>query len=440
MRLLDTRTLELNEFFASTAVPHFGAKGLHSAGKDNNTIPTYTILSHVWGPEEISFQEMIGDRKLAKRKQGFSKIKDSCAQARRDGFQYMWIDTCCIDKDSSTELSEAINSMYTWYRNSAVCYVLLADVYSSNDVLDGDDVYVGHDKDHDFFTSRWFTRGWTLQELLAPTQLRFFDRDWRSLGTKFDLIDDISTITKIDLYALMGGDLSRLSVARRMSWVAKRQTTRLEDMAYYLLGIFGINMPLLYGEGMKAFIRLQEEILKITDDQSIFAWREPTAKPYRDDYPEGCNPQGLLAPSPELFQYSKSISQFYVETPGPATSTSTNKGLQVNFLVCQESSYPSGLVYMAILNCAIGPLGHLPGIRLRRLASTTEQYARVDTSLLFEFTNQGVSDASSGSNYQVLAGPQSRGFNPTKPQASLIEVESSKFIIFSMMIVSPAVN
>jgi hypothetical protein len=264
----------------------------------------------------------------------------------------------------------------------------------------------------------------------------FFDRDWRSLGTKFDLIDDISTITKVDLYALMGGDLSRLSVARRMSWVANRQTTRLEDMAYCLLGIFGINMPLLYGEGMKAFIRLQEEILKITDDQSIFAWRDPTAKPYRDDYPEECNPQSLLAPSPDLFQYSKSISQFYVETPGPTTSTFTNKGLKVNFLVCQDSNYPSELVYMAILNCAIGRLpGHLPGIRLRRLASTSVQYARVDISLLFEFTNQGVSDASSGSNSQILADTQLRGFDPTKPQASLIEVETSEFMMLSMMIV-----
>jgi len=112
------------------------------------------------------------------------------------------------------------------------------------------------------------------------------------------------------------------------------------------------------------------------------------------------NHQGLLTPSPELFQYSKIISQFYIETPGPATSTSTNKGLKVNFLVCQDSSYPSELVCMAILSCAIGPLpGHLPGIRLRRLASTSEQYARVDMSLLFEFANQGVSDGSSGSNY-----------------------------------------
>ncbi|PMD63200.1 uncharacterized protein K444DRAFT_716130 [Hyaloscypha bicolor E] len=149
---------------------------------------------------------MVGDRKLAERKHGFPKIRRSCAQAQRDGYQYIWIDTCCIDKTSSTELSEAINSMYAWYRDSAGCYVLLADVYNSKK------------KGHDFFTSRWFTRGWTLQELLAPTRLQFFDRDWKSFGTKFDLIDNISTITKIDLYALTGGDLSWLSVARRISW------------------------------------------------------------------------------------------------------------------------------------------------------------------------------------------------------------------------------
>ena len=241
---------------------------------------------------------MIGDRKLAECKKGFCKVRDSCVQARRDGYQYIWIDTCCIDKTSSTELSEAINSMYAWYKDSAVCYVLLADVFV--EPLRGRTW-------HDFHTSRWFTRGWTLQELLAPAQLQFFNVAWKPLGTKSDLIDDISTITKIDLYALAGGDLSRLSVARRMSWVANRQTTRLEDMAYCLLGIFGINMPLLYGEGMKAFIRLQEEIMKTTDDQSIFAWRDPTAGSYRDDYPEGSNLQGLLAPSP---------NPIYTETHG----------------------------------------------------------------------------------------------------------------------------
>lgn len=131
MRLLDTGTLELNEFSASMAILDFGAKGLHNVGDGGNTIPTYAILSHVWDPEEVSFQEMVGDRKLAERKHGFPKIRRSCAQAQRDGYQYIWIDTCCIDKTSSTELSEAINSMYAWYRDSADCYVLLADVYNS---------------------------------------------------------------------------------------------------------------------------------------------------------------------------------------------------------------------------------------------------------------------------------------------------------------------
>ena len=424
MRLLHTETLELKEFFASTAVPNFGVDKLHDAEGGDSAIPRYAILSHVWGPEEVSFKEMKDERDLAESKKGFPKVRDSCAQARRDGFKYIWIDTCCIDKSSSTELSEAINSMYAWYRDSEICYVLLADVY------------IGPLRGriwHDFYTSRWFTRGWTLQELLVPAHVRFFRGDWKPLGTKLELIDDISAITKIDLYALAGGDLSRLSVARRMSWVVNRQTTRLEDITYYLLGIFGINMPLLYGEGMKAFIRLQEEIMKITDDQSIFTWRDPTANSYRDDYPEGSNPQGLLAPSPKTFQYSKSISQFHSETPGSAISTSTNKGLKVEFLMCRDPNYPSELVYMAILRCAIGQLpGHLAGIRLRRLTPTGEQYARIDMSLLFHFTKPGNGISNSrygyGSNYEVLAHPQFRSFDPTKPQASLIELDSSKFI------------
>ena len=239
-------------------------------------------------------------------------------------------------------------------------------------------------------------------------------------------------VTKIDLYALMGGDLSRLSVARRMSWVTNRQTTRVEDMAYCLLGIFGIHMPLLYGEGAKSFIRLQEEIIKTTDDQSIFAWRDPAAKSYRDDYPEACKPQGLLAPYPELFQHSKSIEQFYTENPGLAVSAATNKGLKVELLMCQDSSYPSGLVYIAVLSCATGQFpGQLAGIRLRRLASTSEQYARVDTHHLFQFASWGTSDSSSPSNHQLLADSQLISIDPTVPQLSLIESETSKFITFT---------
>ncbi|OIW27820.1 hypothetical protein CONLIGDRAFT_551906, partial [Coniochaeta ligniaria NRRL 30616] len=176
--------------------------------------------------------------------------------AFRDGLAYVWIDTICIDKSSSAELSEAINSMFKWYRNAAICYAYLSDVPQVR-----------------LEYSRWFTRGWTLQEMIAPQELRFYDANWDALGTKSDLLDRLCDITGVDTTALRGGNLRFFSVARKMSWASRRQTTREEDIAYCLLGIFDISMPLLYGEGSKAFIRLQEQIIKEYDDESLFAWR-----------------------------------------------------------------------------------------------------------------------------------------------------------------------
>ena len=248
----------------------------------------------------MTFQDMVGDRVLATKKMGWEKIRDSCKQARRTGLEYIWIDTCCIDKTSSTELSEAINSMFQWYKDSVICYVYLSDVdmdivvfsdgklryltpvlydyKKDNATLDQRRKLEGQFEDekkleifrstHESY-SRWFSRGWTLQEILAPSKVQFFDKHWRSMGIKEQHLQILSKITKIDLFALIGGDLRRLSIARRMSWAADRQTTRAEDMAYCLLGIFNINMPLLYGEGEKAFVRLQEEILKVSNDQSL---------------------------------------------------------------------------------------------------------------------------------------------------------------------------
>ncbi|KIN08755.1 hypothetical protein OIDMADRAFT_69002, partial [Oidiodendron maius Zn] len=258
MRLLQTATLQLEEFFASSAIDQ---------RLENQRIPKYAILSHTWGFEEITFQDITGDKTIIQHKAGFNKVRDSCRQARADGYAYIWIDTCCIDKTSSAELSEAVNSMYQWYKDSAICYAYLSDQpFYAEDGMQ-------YSSSPSF--SRWFSRGWTLQELLAPAKLQFFDKSWNSIGMKEDHMNVISVITNIDLFALNGGDLRRLSIARRMSWAANRQTTRIEDMAYCLLGIFGINMPLLYGEGAKAFIRLQEEILKISNDQSLFAWKYP---------------------------------------------------------------------------------------------------------------------------------------------------------------------
>ncbi len=275
MRLLHATNLKVEEFVESQSKSY-----------------TYAILSHTWQDEEITFQDMQGE--LPTHKKGFSKLKSSCIQAKKDGYEYIWIDTCCIDKSSSAELSEAINSMYRWYKEAAICYAYLSDVLSS----EVEDPW--HNRSR-FRKSRWFTRGWTLQELIAPRQLIFLSESWTELGTKTELVKLISDITTIDRDILLSGNIGRstVSVARRMSWAARRITTRVEDRAYSLLGIFDVNMPLLYGEGYKAFIRLQEEILKQTDDESIFANYLPLGysefgRKYRYQVSGGYNVPGWL--------------------------------------------------------------------------------------------------------------------------------------------------
>jgi hypothetical protein len=248
---------------------------------------------------------MQGDKKLIENKSGFLKLKNSCNQAKSNGYDWIWIDTCCIDKTSSAELSEAINSMYRWYKKSSVCYVYLSDVGSSRKDLGLYDDLALRTRSQP--PPRWYTRGWTLQELIAPADVDFYSSDWTFLGTKLGHMRTLSEFTGIDFYALGGGDLRKLTVARRMSWVSKRKTTVVEDIAYFLLGIFDINMPLLYGEGEKAFIRLQEEIMKISDDQSIFAWRDDESlDTYREEYGNSFHQTGLLAAQPAFFKTSGS--------------------------------------------------------------------------------------------------------------------------------------
>ena len=211
------------------------------------------------GTEEVSFQDL--PQEYAKQMLGYRKILSCCAQANSDGFDYVWIDTCCIDKRSSSELSEAINSMYSWYRNAEVCYAFLADV---SEVEDPDS------PNSTFRNSRWFTRGWTLQELLAPSSLIFYGRDWGDIGSKGSMRDTLSQMTGIDRAALTCNDLEAFSIATKMSWASKRETTRIEDIAYCLMGIFDVNMPTLYGEGKNAFMRLQHMIIQSSNDHTIF--------------------------------------------------------------------------------------------------------------------------------------------------------------------------
>jgi hypothetical protein len=219
----------------------------------DSTQEKYVVLSHVWGNEEVTFQEL---SQLASRsKSGFDKIEKTCSLARQQGFDWTWVDTCCIDKSSSAELSEAINSMFTWYRDSHVCFVHLADLEPIPTDMNR--------RDRQSFLNeylprcRWFTRGWTLQELIASSKVEFYDQEWNFVGTKSDLENILSRIINIDSAVLRDSSrLREVPVARRMSWASMRQTTRKEDVAYCLLGIFDINMLLLYGEGEKAFLRL----------------------------------------------------------------------------------------------------------------------------------------------------------------------------------------
>ncbi|TBU30341.1 HET-domain-containing protein [Dichomitus squalens] len=194
------------------------------------------------------------------------KIRESCRVAREAGYRYVWIDSCCIDKTSSSELSESINSMYQWYGRARVCYAFLANVPAGEDPRKPGSA---------FRSSRWFRRGWTLQELIAPFSVTFLSKDWTEIGTKVALADLVEEITGIPEDALVHAKLlDEYSVAQRLSWAAKRRTTRVEDRAYSLLGIFDINIPTLYGGGERAFRRLQEEIVRRVPDQTLFAWKD----------------------------------------------------------------------------------------------------------------------------------------------------------------------
>ncbi|KAK7734230.1 hypothetical protein SLS53_007878 [Cytospora paraplurivora] len=265
-----------------------GSLEIQEFGQSND--PLYAILSHTWGDCEATFHEWRSrvTRFRKTRRPGFAKVLAACAQARRDGFFHIWVDTVCIDKTSSAELSEAINSMFKWYEGAMICYVYLADIpsYSS----------AGVDLLELMGKSRWFTRGWTLQELIAPYKVVFYSRSWTHLGTKKALSSFIAEVTDVNQLCICKEKaLDNYSVAQRMSWAVDRSTTRPEDMAYCLLGIFGINLPLLYGEGKKAFIRLQEEILRASDDHSVLAFDAASSG------------HSLLADHPSLFRDMKTI-------------------------------------------------------------------------------------------------------------------------------------
>jgi len=315
MRLVDCETLEVKEFIEGYT-------------------PPYIALSHTWGSDEVTLQELINENHqlLAHRKPGgFQKIKNCCEEAMQNyGISYCWIDTCSIDKTSSTELSEAINSMFGWYKRAKCCFVYLSDVHEDSSVPGYYPTYEQSNQQ-----SRWWTRGWTLQELIAPSEVYFFSADWKLIGSKEEGIIKISKITGITTDALKSRyNLSRISIAERMSWASQRKTTRAEDIAYSLMGIFDINMPLLYGEGgAKAFIRLQEEIMKVSYDQSILAWIDPrneNSELYDPSEPLRLN--GVLAVHPKYFAKSASFRPLLpgsIGNPNTLETSFTNVGLKM---------------------------------------------------------------------------------------------------------------
>lgn len=381
MRLINAETYELESF------------------TDHRQTPKYAILSHTWMEEEVLFQDLQSSIPACRDMKGFKKIEYTCQQALKDGLEYAWVDTCCIDKSSSAELSEAINSMFAWYKESEVCYVYLADVdgpaelLSSRQQSDGgnsssdtqDDprwsdthepgsIEQQEDASHapadcnvssetsfetQFAASRWFTRGWTLQELIAPSRTIFFSRTWGESGSLKDLAPAVSSITNIPLVLLYGETrVTSYSAARRMSWASRRKTTRIEDEAYCLLGIFGVNMPLLYGEREGAFRRLQQEILQSSNDLSLFAW-DQTRADGSDWHPgshsafgapsEQTQSEGrLLAKSPAFFASSGYI-RLSMRNAMPLISL-TATGIQASMMV---SSPPLGTTQRCLLalNC-----------------------------------------------------------------------------------------
>ena len=312
MRLLKTSSLTFDDFF-------------------DNQIPDYAILSHRWGPKEVLFKEM--RKRTAEPGPGLTKIEKCCQLAASRGFEWVWVDTCCIDKKSSAELSEAINSMYKWYKRSKLCYVYLSDVTMTLEEIRLKNTFNKIHSTSDsaglmarFRNSRWFTRGWTLQELIAPFDVIFLDADWNEIGTKRGLALDISDATNIQTEYLLGkNSIFDASIARRMSFASRRVTSRGEDMAYCLLGLFGVNMPLLYGEGEEnAFLRLQTEIMKVSNDESIFAWRS------------GWLASGMLANKVRYFEHSGTITShtyslhgLSAEGPCRPPCTMSSRGVQL---------------------------------------------------------------------------------------------------------------
>jgi hypothetical protein len=392
MRLLNVHRLELETF-------------------DHRNAPPYAILSHTWGEDEVDYQTLIAKQKLRSKVrsgQGWAKILGTCKQAMLDNYDWVWIDTCNIDKSSSAELSEAINSMFVWYQRSAVCYVFLEDVHI-------DDTSQPFDIPKVLRPARWFTRGWTLQELIAPPNVVFYSSSWTFLGTKSLLHSILADITGVHDRVLENtAMLSTMSIAQKMSWAAQRHSTRVEDIAYSLLGIFDVTMPLLYGEGSRAFLRLQEELIKSFDDQTIFAWSLfAPLDSHTGDWDgkawESLLGGGVLALHPLAFINSRDIiPQTRLDTSSEPTTITTRGILIEAYLMATE--YPTRSVWLLPCSSTKHP-GSVVFIPLKTPSSRTKRYSRIVTDIGFigYATEAYMSDLS----YKVICVKKAVEHNPS---------------------------
>ncbi|KAI8630493.1 heterokaryon incompatibility protein-domain-containing protein [Xylariaceae sp. FL1651] len=395
MRLLKTERYELVE---ANDVPE--------------PFPQYAILSHTWisPKDEITYQDFKqrkGDieNDIFKQK-GWAKLKGYCDRAAKDGWDWAWMDTCCIDKTNPADTQEAINAMFRWYQGAGICYAYLEDVDASK-VLDHLDIKDGGsslDLDLDDIASRenvadpttfphmalkaflikakWFTRGWTLQELLAPPYLVFVDRKWRRIGTRESWADEINQASRIGAHHLTSFDpvnFTSCSIAMRLSWASRRETTVEEDETYSLLGLFGISLPLIYGEGrLRAFDRLQRELITVYNDDSIFAWKalQPLSKYFAGTHQKGYNPRrGILAPSIREFWDAFSIKSFGFY--GNSFSM-TNRGLEITAKRWRYKDDPTKCLIR--LNCGIEISRHI-GIPLSHV---DDSYERIQVGELYD--------------------------------------------------------
>ncbi|KAG2129011.1 hypothetical protein DEU56DRAFT_502924 [Suillus clintonianus] len=267
----------------------------------------YAMLSHKWASakDEPQYWQIKGSVYEMDAPREISKLQQFCTVSKKEGYRWAWSDTCCIDKTNNAELQESIISMFSWYKESAITIVYLADVSDISQLKD----------------SQWFKRGWTLQELLAPGFIRFYKQDWQPLidsdkNHKDELLTVLHDITRIEIKVLEKFQPGVDNVKKRLSWVGGRTTKKIEDIAYCLmgkrhhsrwivlmplLGIFGIHMPVMYGEKLHAFVRLQKEIMALTDDLSLFDWlgESSTLHSYF-----AAHPRCFMTPSDDLRQDS----------------------------------------------------------------------------------------------------------------------------------------